>query len=341
MRQRSRRRLVVREGDHREREDDRGKPLRKIAWALEATIATTARPPHAQPGCPSLAIGLALARPGEDPGGTGARVLASAAARGHKTGWLGYDRAYTQALPGRFDSRPAPWTPPRHGRPRRRARHPGPYRRRHPGGRYRAPPRPAESLITAMTRLRGRAITCGLYDEQSPPAPATSSNTRRSRRRRLPAAVLPRLWHPPRLICPLRPASPSRCDEPAEVLQLLGTCSGSAAQDCDHHRLVHRALCQDLSYGSPASTTTAPSRRSSKASTVMRKTPPDQALRRPPSPPRPSASRPVPVHRVVVVGPPDCTRTPPAGHHSQRIRPQSLCCPRRARTSPRNHLLDG
>ena len=35
----------VREGDHREREDDRGKPLRKIAWALEATIATTARPP--------------------------------------------------------------------------------------------------------------------------------------------------------------------------------------------------------------------------------------------------------------------------------------------------------
>ena len=30
----------VREGDHREREDDKGKPLRKICWALEATIAT-------------------------------------------------------------------------------------------------------------------------------------------------------------------------------------------------------------------------------------------------------------------------------------------------------------
>ena len=28
--------------------------------------------------------------------------VASVAARGHKTGWLGYDRAYTQALPGRF-----------------------------------------------------------------------------------------------------------------------------------------------------------------------------------------------------------------------------------------------
>ena len=88
----------VREGDHREHEDDKGRPLRKICWALEATIATTARPP----ATPNLAIGMAMARPGEDPGGTGARVLASVAARGHKTGWLGYDRAYTQALPERF-----------------------------------------------------------------------------------------------------------------------------------------------------------------------------------------------------------------------------------------------
>jgi hypothetical protein len=92
----------VREGDHRDREDDKGRRLRKIAWALEATIATTARPPAAPPSHPNLAIGLALARPGEDPGGTGTRVLASAAARGHKAGWLGYDRAYTAAIPGRF-----------------------------------------------------------------------------------------------------------------------------------------------------------------------------------------------------------------------------------------------
>jgi hypothetical protein len=41
--------------------------------------------PGAQPAHPDLAI--ALARPGEDPGGTCARVLASVAARGHKTGW--------------------------------------------------------------------------------------------------------------------------------------------------------------------------------------------------------------------------------------------------------------
>ena len=76
--------------------------MQDLAWALEATIATTARPPHAEPGCPNLAIGMAMARPGEDPGGTGARVLASIAARGHRASWLGYDRAYTAALPGRF-----------------------------------------------------------------------------------------------------------------------------------------------------------------------------------------------------------------------------------------------
>ena len=74
----------------------------RSAWALEATIATMARPPGAPPAHPNLAAGLALTRPGEDPGGTGARVLASVAARGHQPGWPGYDRAYTQALPGRF-----------------------------------------------------------------------------------------------------------------------------------------------------------------------------------------------------------------------------------------------
>jgi hypothetical protein len=39
----------AREGDHREREDDKGKPLRKICWALEATIAVTAGLPAGRP----------------------------------------------------------------------------------------------------------------------------------------------------------------------------------------------------------------------------------------------------------------------------------------------------
>ena len=157
----------VREGDHRDREDDKGKPLRKIAWALEATIATTARPPGAPPGCPNLAAGLALTRPGEDPGGTGARVLASVAARGHKPGWLGYDRAYTQALPGRFHlpARALGYKPVMD------------YRADQLGiqantggailveGTWYCPALPGP-LITATTRLRDHAITRDLYDQQ-------------------------------------------------------------------------------------------------------------------------------------------------------------------------------
>jgi hypothetical protein len=157
----------VREGDHREREDDKGKPLRKICWALEATIATTARPPGAPPATPNLAIGMAMTRPGEDPGGTGARVLASVAARGHQTGWLGYDRAYTQATPGRF-----------HLPARALGYHPVmDYRADQLGiqansqgallaeGSWYCPALP-EPLITATTRLRDHAITRDLYDQQ-------------------------------------------------------------------------------------------------------------------------------------------------------------------------------
>ncbi len=157
----------VREGDHREREDDKGKPLRKICWALEATITTMARPPGTRHGCPSLATGLALARPGEDPGGTGARVLASIAARGHKAGWPGYDRAYTQALPARFHlpARALGYQPVMD------------YRADQPGiqantggailveGTWYCPALPGP-LITATTSLRDHAITRDLYDHQ-------------------------------------------------------------------------------------------------------------------------------------------------------------------------------
>ena len=73
----------VREGDHRQREDDKGKPLRKISWALEATIATMARPPGAKP--PHIRISPSAWRwpgPGKTPAAPAPRVLASVAARG-------------------------------------------------------------------------------------------------------------------------------------------------------------------------------------------------------------------------------------------------------------------
>jgi hypothetical protein len=93
----------VREGDHRDPEDHTGRRRTRIAWALEATIATMAPDtPGAAPTHPNLAIGLAFDRPGVDPGGTGARVLASVRGRGHPAGFLGADRAYTAALPERF-----------------------------------------------------------------------------------------------------------------------------------------------------------------------------------------------------------------------------------------------
>ncbi len=245
----------VREGDHRDREDDKGKPLRKICWALEATIATTARPPAAPPATPNLAIGLAMTRPGEDPGGTGARVLASAAARGHKPGWLGYDRAYTQALPGRF-----------HLPARALGYHPVmDYRDDQLGiqantggailveGTWYCPVLPGP-LITATTGLRDHAITRDLYDQQ-----ITARACYQLKHKDGPDAdgyqrlSCPAAGKHPGLICPLRQASLSPRDGRAKVLQPPPEppriCRQTAITIAPDTGARYR---QDLPYGSPA-----------------------------------------------------------------------------------------
>ena len=92
----------VREGDHRETSGPNGKKLRKLYWALEATIVTMGRRPMTVPAHPNLVLAVAVGRPGEDPGGSAVRLLASVRERGYPPGHLGADRGYTQVLAERF-----------------------------------------------------------------------------------------------------------------------------------------------------------------------------------------------------------------------------------------------
>ena len=189
----------VREGDHREREDDKGKPLRKIAWALEATIATTARPPGAPPALPEPRH-----RPGHDP--------ARRRPRRHRRPGPGLGRRpRPQARLARLrprlhpgppravpPPRPGPGLPAGHGLPRRPARHPGQHRRSAAGRGQLVLPRPARAADhrhhpPARPRHHPRVLRPA--DHRPLPLPAQAQ--RRPRRRRLPAPVLPRHRHAP------------------------------------------------------------------------------------------------------------------------------------------------
>jgi len=92
----------VREGDHRQETGPNGKALRKLHWALEATIVVMGRPAGSAPAYPNLVVGISLAPPGVDPGAMGTRLLAKVADRGLPTGYLGADRGYTQCRPENF-----------------------------------------------------------------------------------------------------------------------------------------------------------------------------------------------------------------------------------------------
>jgi hypothetical protein len=245
----------VREGDHRDHEDNKGRLLKKIAWALEATIATMARPPGVQPACPNLAIGLALARPGEDPGGAGARVLASIAARGHKTGWLGYDRAYTAALPARFHlpARALGYRPVMDYRGDQLGIQANTQGALLVEGTWYCQALP-EPLISATADLRAKTISRDTYAARiTARAPyqlkhKDGPDTDGYQRLSCPAA-----GHHPGLICPLRPASLSPRDGRAKVPQPPPEppkiCTQTAITIAPDTGARYR---QDLPYGSPA-----------------------------------------------------------------------------------------
>ena len=317
----------VREGDHREREDDKGKPLRKIAWALEATIATTARPPAPRPRCPNLAIGLAMARPGEDPGGTGARVLASAAARGHKSGWLGYDRAYTQALPGRFHlpARALGYSPVMDYRDDQLGIQANTGGAILVEGTWYCPALPGP-LITATTRLRGHAITRDLYDQQ-----ITARACYRLKRKDGPDAdgyqrlSCPATGSHPGLICPLRETSTSPRDGRAQGPPAPARTPQALPPDRDHHRPRHRrplppgpALRQPR-LARPLRHLAQHHRRPQRLR--QRPRPPGPRPARPP--PRPRHRRPVDLHR-------------PAADRRQHPQDPRLAGPHRPRQDPQH-----
>ena len=210
----------VREGDHRDAEDHKGRRRTRIAWALEATIATTASNPGSVPSHPNLALGLALTRPGEDPGGTGARVLASIAARGHRPGPLGADRAYTAARPESFHlpARALGYSPVMD------------YRADQLGiqansggallieGTWHCPATPGP-LIQATTDHRSAAITSDLYTARiAARSPYRLKPKDRPDHDGYQRLSCPAVGSHPKLICPLRPSSLSPRDGRAKVL---------------------------------------------------------------------------------------------------------------------------
>lgn len=245
----------VREGDHRDAEDHTGRRRTRIAWALEATIVTMARAPGSAPGHPNLALGLALTRPGEDPGGTGTRVLASVAGRGHQPGYLGADRAYTAARPESFHlpARALGYSPVMDYRIDQLGIQANSGGALLVEGTWHCPAMPSP-LIEATTDHRSAAITTDLYAARiaarSPYRlrPKDGPDDDGYQRLSCPAA-----GSHPRLICPLRQSSLSPRDGRAKVLDPPAdpprVCRQTAITIAPDVGARHR---QDLPFASPA-----------------------------------------------------------------------------------------
>lgn len=243
----------VREGDHRDKEGPEGKRLRKIFWAMEATIVTMGRPPSSVPAHPNLALGVCLSRPGEDPSGTGVRLLVQVRARGWAARFLGADRGYTQGLPERFHlpvrslgySLVMDYKEDQLG-----------YQANSQGavmvdGAFYCPAMPAD-LVNASVDLRK-----GLIDEQTCNARIASRATWRLLRKEAPDEDgyerygCPALGAHPHLRCPLRPSSMDNAlgeipvlQPPVEPPKICRQGSVTIAPDIGAR---HR---QDLAYGS-------------------------------------------------------------------------------------------
>ena len=187
--------------------------------------------------------------------GLGMCVLASVAARGHKTGWPGYDRACTQALPGRFHlpARALGYKPVMDYRADQLGIQANTGGALLVEGTWYCPALPGP-LITATARLRDHAIGRDLYDQQiaarcpyqltHKDGPDTDGYQRLS---------CPATGSHPGLMCPLRQASLTPRDGRAKVLQPPQEpprlCTQTAITIAPGTGARYR---QDLPYGTPA-----------------------------------------------------------------------------------------
>jgi hypothetical protein len=241
----------VREGDHREIQGPGGKKLRKLYWALEATIVTMGRPPGSEPLHPNLVLAVCLTRPGEDPGGTGVRMLASVRARGWPAGHVGADRGYTQVLPERFSLpvRALGYTLVMDYRGDQLGRQANSQGAVMVDGCFYCPVMP-EDLVTAGADLRNGVIDKALFDER-----ITARASWRLVRKEGPDQdgyerfACPGQGEHPHVCCPLRPEATSLGKIPVLVppVDPPKVCTQTAITIAPDIGARHR---QDLAYGS-------------------------------------------------------------------------------------------